>query len=415
MSDPSEATVNIHPGRDLPHLETGLELLVIDKQGRESSWPVNRAVLQMGKASSRRSNDIFLDGPEITERQALLQVQGGKVTFLNVNGQVVSKKGETPISFCDFLPGEVIRLGDFRLSLISRREGLANLEGYTYPHRGRRWEVREGNTLIGRSGKRENHVLLEEITVSRAHATLARQGDRYTLTPDTDAVPTFVNGHKIEGPRALEDGDLIQLGVHILRFRRATGQVVARDLHEKTVTILFADIWNYAALSESRPLDELIRQMGDFYEMVQGVIQEHKGILTSYMGDSAVAIFANDEDVHPLLAVRAAMAIQAGMEELNEYWIPSGLPPFRIGVGVHTGAVELGDVSVQGKKELKAVGPEANLAAQIEKLTREYDARVLVSGATAAALGESFRSEPVGTLRAPGIEGSVDIFEVFES
>ena len=411
-----DSTIHLHPGRDLPYLDTGLELLVVDPGNRESSWPICRSVMQMGKATGVPTNDIILEGPNFTERQALLQYQQGKVLFLNVNAAVAAFKGKAPVSFCELQLTDEIRLGDLRLRLVTRQEGPASLEGYSHPYRGRRWILGQEVCRLGRPGKRDNWVQLEDKTVSRTHASIDSQGDQFLLKPDTFSVPTFVNGHKLEGPRVLQDGDLIQLGVQILRFRLSKPKVDERNLQTKMATVLFADIWNYAALSDSRPLDELIRQVGDFYEMVEEVVSANRGLLNSYLGDSVVVIFgvAEHSDEDHVRAVRSALTIQAKMDKLNHTWRHSGLPPFRVGIGVHTGEIVLGDISLQGKAELAAVGGQVEVAAQVEKLTKQYDARVLISQTTARGLAPHFDLRSHGPVKLEGAKGPLEVFEVSE-
>jgi class 3 adenylate cyclase len=353
---------------------------------------------------------VVLDATSIAERQAVLQYQEGKVLFLNLNAAVAAFKGKAPVSFCELELEEEIRLGDLRLRLVKRQDGPATLEGYSPPYQGRRWILREEVTLLGLQGKRENHVSLDDPTVSRTHGFIKQEGDRFVLHPDTLTVPTFVNGHKIAGPKPLGDGDLIQLGVQMLRFRLSRKPAAsAGELPSRMATVLFADIWNYAALSDSRALDELIRQVGDFYEMVEEVVTAHKGRLSSYMGDSVVVIFVPE---NPAGAVESALTIQERMEALNHNWLGSGLPPFRVGIGIHTGQIVLGDLSLQGKSELAAVGGQADVAAEVEKLTKSYDARILLTQPSAAGLEGRYDLHSRGVVKLAGTPGPLEIFQV---
>ena len=200
-----------------------------------------------------------------------------------------------------------------------------------------------------------------------------------------------------------------------MRFRRARPKTPASDLHTHKASIFFADIWNYAHLTESRPLDELIRQVGEFYELVDRVIREQQGLLTSYLGDSIIALFGAGSDSPPegqaQRAVRAAQQLQQEMKELNRGWLSQGLPPFRVGIGIHTGEVVLGDISLQGKSELAAIGGQANLAAAIEKLARDFDSQILVSQFTAAEIHD-VTVKSVGRVPFEAFEQPVELFDV---
>jgi len=70
-------------------------------------------------------------------------------------------------------------------------------------------------TLIGRSP--DCDVFLDDVTVSRKHAELVREGDTYTIRDLGSLNGTFVNRSRIEA-QALEDDDEVQIGKYRLTF-----------------------------------------------------------------------------------------------------------------------------------------------------------------------------------------------------
>ena len=75
----------------------------------------------------------------------------------------------------------------------------------------------EERTLIGRSP--ECDVFLDDVTVSRRHAELVRDGDTFTITDLGSLNGTFVNRKRIESAE-LEDDDELQIGKYRLTFLR---------------------------------------------------------------------------------------------------------------------------------------------------------------------------------------------------
>jgi hypothetical protein len=69
--------------------------------------------------------------------------------------------------------------------------------------------------VIGRSPDCE--IFLDDVTVSRRHATLVRRGDRVTIDDQGSLNGTFVNRHRVESA-PLEDGDELQIGKYRLTF-----------------------------------------------------------------------------------------------------------------------------------------------------------------------------------------------------
>jgi hypothetical protein len=72
-------------------------------------------------------------------------------------------------------------------------------------------------TLIGRSP--ECDVFLDDVTVSRRHAEVVREGDRHTIRDLGSLNGTFVNRRRIESA-VLEDDDEVQIGKYRLTFLR---------------------------------------------------------------------------------------------------------------------------------------------------------------------------------------------------
>jgi pSer/pThr/pTyr-binding forkhead associated (FHA) protein len=55
-------------------------------------------------------------------------------------------------------------------------------------------------------------VILQDPTVSRHHAWIKAEEDRFLIFDVGSANGTFVNGERIEEPRQLENGDAIRFG-----------------------------------------------------------------------------------------------------------------------------------------------------------------------------------------------------------
>ncbi len=79
------------------------------------------------------------------------------------------------------------------------------------------FELRDDETTIGRS--RKCTIFLEDLAVSRLHATVRQKADDgYEIEDRRSATGTFVNGMRITSYRLLE-GDIVQIGASSLTFR----------------------------------------------------------------------------------------------------------------------------------------------------------------------------------------------------
>src|SRR5438874_404624 len=87
------------------------------------------------------------------------------------------------------------------------------------PRAGKRLEIWKDLTTIGRS--RECDIFLEDLAVSRLHATIHQlPNGGFEIEDHRSATGTFVNGLRITHYRLLE-GDIVQVGSNMLTFRRS--------------------------------------------------------------------------------------------------------------------------------------------------------------------------------------------------
>jgi RNA polymerase subunit RPABC4/transcription elongation factor Spt4 len=80
---------------------------------------------------------------------------------------------------------------------------------------GQTYHPPEGKTLVGRSP--ECQIFLDDVTVSRRHAELEREGETFTIRDLGSLNGTYVNRLRIEST-VLQDDDEVQIGKYRLTF-----------------------------------------------------------------------------------------------------------------------------------------------------------------------------------------------------
>lgn len=409
-----EGTINIElPNNPDERVETNFQIEVCGHDGSRRVILLDSSETTIG-CPSDKPNHISLDIPGLPVRQAAVMFRLETLFFTNLDGQFPMLLNGNPATFSQLADGDELQLGTYTLRVQKMAESLAVLEGYSSPYQGHQWPVGNDPVTIGRPGRRPNSVQLDDRTVSREQATIRWSHQGFSLVPETNNSPIRVNGEAARGVVGLNDGDLIQLGQQLLRLRVCQSKEKRRDLIPQEATILFSDIWNYSTFAENRPLEDTILQMNEFYRALGKVISEHDGVLLTFLGDAMMAVFgANGPDPQaPSKAVAAALAMQARLKTLNDEWTLFGKPNMRIGVGINSGEVMVGDVGFTGKFEFAAMGDNTNLAARIEKLTREFDAKIIISGSTRRELDQTFLVSDLGETKVKGRESEVALFRV---
>jgi len=141
-------------------------------------------------------------------------------------------------------------------------------------------------------------------------------------------------------------------------------------------------------------------------------IFEHGGTLDKYLGDGLMAYFGAPvaQADHATRAVQCALAMQHALERLNRARTARGEPPLRMGIGIHTGRVVVGDIGAPRRREYTAIGDAVNVAAHIEQLTKRNGAPILVSAETRACTARAVEFRTAGALDVPGKSRPIECY-----
>ena len=98
---------------------------------------------------------------------------------------------------------------------IGSRTSVASIKVIQGPDKGRNFELRGGDNIIGRQG---SHVQLSDRTITRQHSHMWHQNGRWLLEDLGSANGTFLNGVKLVTPAPVKRGDQIRCGSSLLVF-----------------------------------------------------------------------------------------------------------------------------------------------------------------------------------------------------
>lgn len=155
------------------------------------------------------------------------------------------------------------------------------------------------------------------------------------------------------------------------------------DGDQLSAAVLFADLRDYSGLTENLPATEVLAVLREFHGAMERQIFAYGGTLEKYIGDAVMATFGTPQaGSHDCChAMCCAQAMYAALDDLNADRKARGRPPLGMGIGLHHGALVMGDIGSERNMAFVTVGSAVNLASRIQGLTRTLGCDIVVSAA----------------------------------
>lgn len=187
---------------------------------------------------------------------------------------------------------------------------------------------------------------------------------------------------------------------------------ISLEGESREMTVLFSDVRGFTTISEGLNPEELTRLMNAFLTPMTGVIHEHRGTIDKYMGDAIMAFWGAPlkDPMHAKHGVEAGLRMIQIMKELGPEFKKRGWPELKIGVGLNTGPMNVGNMGSEFRMAYTVLGDAVNLGSRLEGLTKQYGVDLMVSETTAAAANDYLYRE-LDLVKVKGKHEPVAIFE----
>ncbi|MDN3273205.1 adenylate/guanylate cyclase domain-containing protein [Frankia sp. RB7] len=195
---------------------------------------------------------------------------------------------------------------------------------------------------------------------------------------------------------------------------------VAIEGQRRVMTIMFCDMSGFTAMSEGMTPRGLVRVMNHYFTVMSGPIRNNRGVIDKYIGDAIMSYWGPpfiEEEEQAEFACLAALDMTDQVPSLQKQ-LPDllgirAMPvPCDLRIGIATGEVLTGSIGSELMMSFTVMGDAVNLASRLEAVNKVYGTRILISQATAEAIGARLELREIDRLAVVGQSMPQPVFEV---
>ncbi|WLA54264.1 adenylate/guanylate cyclase domain-containing protein [Bradyrhizobium diazoefficiens] len=195
---------------------------------------------------------------------------------------------------------------------------------------------------------------------------------------------------------------------------RPQSDKIDSEANRRTITVLFADLSGFTAMSERLDPEVMQTLQNGLFEELTAAVQSFGGFVDKFIGDALLALFgapaAHEDD--PERAVRAALDMIDRTARLSERAKAYAGSPLLLHVGINTGHVVAGGLGAGVAKSYSVTGDTVNTAQRLQSMAAPGE--VLVGPLTHRLTRHAFSYDSLGEVSLKGKMGSVLVHRLKE-
>ncbi|PIU51075.1 hypothetical protein COS91_06370 [Candidatus Desantisbacteria bacterium CG07_land_8_20_14_0_80_39_15] len=181
---------------------------------------------------------------------------------------------------------------------------------------------------------------------------------------------------------------------------------------KKMLTILFSDVRGFTTISENLQPEEVVNLLNEYFTQMSEIILKYEGTLDKFIGDAIMAFFgapiAHTDDAPR--AVKVAWEMQQKIKEINKRHAGEVRGQFKMGIGINTGNVVVGNIGSHRRMDYTAIGDDVNLAQRLEDMAEGGE--ILITESTYNLVKDIVQVNKLEPVQVKGRAGAVQIYEV---
>ena len=192
------------------------------------------------------------------------------------------------------------------------------------------------------------------------------------------------------------------------------------ESERRLVTVVFADVSGFTAMSEKLDPEEVSSVLNDCFRGLISIVYKYEGVIDKFIGDEIMAIFGAPltHENDPERAVRCSIEMMEYMERFNQL-SPVALPePLGLHISMNTGMVVAGNVGSDLRMNYSIIGDTVNLASRLKHFAERGEIVVsqetyrivssLITTEEPRSVGIKGKSEPVKLYKILSLKGGIE-------
>lgn len=194
----------------------------------------------------------------------------------------------------------------------------------------------------------------------------------------------------------------------------SSGELPSFGGERKELSVLFSDIRNFTRFSEAHEPEAVATRLSEYLSEMVEVIFKYDGTLDKFVGDAIMAVYGAPYAFadHAERACRTAVEMQQRLRELRKGWADETFGGFRIGIGINTGKMIVGNLGSRQLFDYTVIGDQVNLASRLEGANKEYETGIIISESTYEQVATSALVRELDKVRLVGRTQPIRIFEL---
>ena len=170
------------------------------------------------------------------------------------------------------------------------------------------------------------------------------------------------------------------------------------------MTLLSADLRNFAAFGEARPPEEAAAVLHFFFVRATEIVESHGGRIHEFKGDGLLAVWDGQNTAAAKQAMLAAQEMQQQSIDHNLFpqKPPPGLEPLALGIGIEQGPALIGSIGPANRRSHTLLGDTVSITLRIQEMTADLAQPILIGECAARQLSD-FRLESQGSYLLSGL------------